>query len=94
MSIHLLMPSLSRYISQEASDSRHLLSLPLSALLSNGKLKLTLAFQKPKYLDLPPREKQAREDLPCLKSVTAHVEELLESLTDLFSVQIHNNEPV
>lgn len=62
MSIHLLMPSLSRYISQEASDSRHLLSLPLSALLSNGKLKLTLAFQKPKYLDLPAREKQARED--------------------------------
>lgn len=62
MSIHLLMPSLSRYISQEASDSRHLLSPLLSPLLSNGKLKLTLAFQKPKYLDLPPREKQARED--------------------------------
>uniref|UniRef100_A0A2K1ZRZ6 Uncharacterized protein n=1 Tax=Populus trichocarpa TaxID=3694 RepID=A0A2K1ZRZ6_POPTR len=70
MSIHLLMPSLSRYISQEASDSRHLLSLPLSPLLSNGKLKLTLAFQKPKYLDwtfLHERNKQEKT-LPCLKS--------------------------
>ncbi|KAL9340369.1 hypothetical protein Peur_066588 [Populus x canadensis] len=68
MSIHLLMPSLSRYISQEASDSRHLLSLPLSPLLSNGKLKLTFKSQNI-WTFLYERNKQEKT-LPCLKSVS------------------------